>query len=435
LKMKGNKNKNKKKPNRLVVKFGGSSVADGPGIAHAADLVIKKASQGVQIAVVVSAMGKTTDSLIDTADKACGKTVPDDELDDIVAMGERTSARVFAAALRARGKESRHIDPSGSDWPIITDNAFLNAKPILSTCYKLIRQHIQPLLEKDIVVVVPGFIGRTEDGRTSTMGRGGSDISALMLGQALSADRVILVTDVEGIMTADPKVIKKPKLLKEIPMDVLVGLADSSTKFIHKKALRYKSPEIDIKVVSNSSEDLDSEGTIIKGSFPSSILVELHPEPAIAVTIVGRQMSESTGTLAEILHVIRKVNIPLLGMSVNHNSLILYLPMRDCEALLEALHAIVVRDEKALAMAVRRDLAFVRVRGVGLEETPGVISSITKALNSAGVNIYGAFTITSSVVIFVDLKDEKKTIRLMKETIATNNNKPVAKLSTEDGMK
>jgi len=125
--MKVNKNKNKKKPNRLVVKFGGSSVADGLSIAHAAELVIKKASQGVQIAVVVSAMGKTTDSLIDTAYETCGKAVPDDELDDIVAMGERTSARVFAAALRARRKESRCIDPSGSDWPIISDNDFLNA--------------------------------------------------------------------------------------------------------------------------------------------------------------------------------------------------------------------------------------------------------------------------------------------------------------------
>jgi aspartate kinase len=428
-------NKKKKKSNRIVVKFGGSSVADGPNIAHAADLVVKKASQGVQIAVVVSAMGKTTDSLIDTALEACVKVVPDDDLDDIVAMGERTSARVFAAALKAHGKESHFFDPSNSDWPIITDNVFVNAKPIVSTCHKLIRQHIQPLLEKGIVVVVPGFIGRTEDGSISTMGRGGSDITALILGQALSADYVILVTDVEGIMTADPKVIKKPELLKEIQMDVLVGLADSGTKFIHKKTLRYKSPQIDIKVVSSSSEDLDSEGTTIKGSFPSNIVVEPHPEPAIAITIAGKQMSKSTEALAEILHEIKKANVPLLGMSVNHNSLILYLPMLDGKALLEAFHAIVVKDEKALAMAVRENLAFVRVKGVGLEETPGVIGSITKALNSAGLNIYGAFTITSSVVIFVDLEDKEKTIRLIEETIAKNNKGPVAKLSKEGGVK
>ena len=417
-----NVNESKRKFDRLVVKFGGTSLADGLSISRAADSVVKEAEKDVQIAVVVSAMGKTTDLLISAASQACGKAVPADEMDDILAMGEMTSARIFVAALRARGQDSSYIDPCDSEWPIMTDDTFSNARPILPICEEIAKRQVQPLLEEGVVVVVPGFIGKTERGRITTMGRGGSDVTALILAQALSADQVVLVTDVEGIMTADPKIIKTPERLNEISMDTLVGIADSGTKFIHKKALRYKNPDMDIKVISNSPADLDSEGTTIRGSFPGNIVVEPYPEPAMAVTIVGKQTSESPETLLEILGEVEKVGAPILGMSINHNSLILYLPMNVAEGLLESLHSIVVSDERALALGVRRDLALVRVRGLGLEETPGIISSITKALNSVHVNIYGIFTIASSILIFVSIKDKEETVRLIEETVRTNIN-------------
>ena len=177
----------------------------------------------------------------------------------------------------------------------------------------------------------------------------------------------------------------------------------------------------DIKVISNLSGDLDSEGTIIRGSFPDAIIVDSHPEPAMAVTIVGEKASESFDTLTSILEEIKEASLPLLGMSINYNSLILYLPMNGPDGLLEALHSIVIRDKRVIALAVRKGMAFIRVKGVGLEETPGVISRITSVLNSAGINIYGIFTITSSVELFVDLNDREKAIRLIEEALKTNN--------------
>jgi len=414
--------KHKEPYNRIVVKFGGTSLADGVSILRAANSVAKKAKEGVQMAVVVSAMGRATDLLIDTVDQACGKIISSNELDDILAMGERTSARVFTAALKARGQKCCYLDPYDSDWPIITDEKFSKANPILPVCIERAKKHLQPLLEDGMIVVVPGFVGKSEAGMITTMGRGASDITALILAQALSADQVILVTDVEGIMTADPKIIRSPVRLEEISMDTLVGLADSGSKFIQKKALRYKNPEIDIKVINNSAGDLDSDGTIIHGTFLNSTVVESYPEPAMAVTIVGKEASESTQTLTEIFHEIRKAGATLLGASINHNSLILYLPMNVAGSLLDSLHSIVVKDERTIAMAVRKDLAFIKVRGVALEETPGVINGITKDLNSAGINIYGIFTITSSVLIFVDIKDKEKAVHLIEGTIRTNIN-------------
>ena len=415
-------NKGGKTFGRVVVKFGGTSLDDGLKVSRAAESVAKKARQGVQVVVVVSAMGKSTDALIETANQACGGSMAKANLDDVVAMGERTSARVFSAALKAHGIRSHYLDPSRRDWPIVTNSEFGNADPVLPDCERLIKNNVQPLLEGGLVVVVPGFVGRTEDGRTTTMGRGGSDVTALVLARILHADLVLLVTDVEGILTADPKIIKEPRKLDEIAVDHLIGLADSGTKFIRKKALRYKTPEIDVKVVSSAPGDLDSDGTLIRGGFPQSLLVESHPEPVMAVTIVGKGISESPQTLSKIFGEVSKAGAHLLGMSVNHDSAILYLPMKTAGGLLEALHSVVVGDESAQAMAVKRDLAFVRVKGVGLEDTPGVVGSLTKALNSKAINIYGIFTIASSVVTFVDHKDEEKAVRLMKETLEKNHN-------------
>ncbi len=409
---------NEERSNRcLVIKFGGSSLAEGPSILRAVRSVIEERNRGTRIAVVVSAMGKTTDHLISTAKQACGSNIPPDELDGIIAMGERTSARIFAAALRAKGEKSVYLDPSNPNWPIITDDLFNNAKPILPLCEKMIKKVVQPLLTDGVIVVVPGFIGKTEKGAITTLGRGGSDVTAMILAWALSADQVVLVTDVDGIMSADPKVIEKPRMLKEIDMDVLIGLADSGSKFIHKKALRYKRTTVDVKVINNAAGDLRSEGTIIRGSFPESIIVEPYPEIAMAVTIVGRAISESPKTLQDILQQIKRFNVPILGMSINHNSLILYLPMNSSSELLEALHSIVIADERTIALAVKQNLAFINVKGLGFEETPGIVNVISGALSSANINIYGIFTITSSVLLFVDLKDKEMAIQLIKDSV------------------
>ncbi|RLG98079.1 aspartate kinase, partial [Candidatus Bathyarchaeota archaeon] len=166
---------------RVVVKFGGTSLADGLKISKAAEMVAKESRRGTEIAVVVSAMGRTTDHLIATAEEACGGRVSSRDLDDIMAMGELTSARIFAAALRARGLKSRMIDPYDPEWPIITDGSFTKAKPILPLCEAAIRDHIQPLLRRGVIPVVPGFIGKTREGAITTLGRGGSDVTAFVL--------------------------------------------------------------------------------------------------------------------------------------------------------------------------------------------------------------------------------------------------------------
>src|SRR3989339_1677440 len=184
----------------IVVKFGGSSLSDHERLLKAVMAVVNEAKRGTKIAVVVSAMGKTTDVLMTTAKNTSNGKLAKHELDDILSMGERTSVRIFATALRNNGVDACYFDPMDSKWPIITDDSFQNANPIVKECEKNIKECILPLVEKGTIPVIAGFIGKTRDGKITTLGRGGSDTTACLVGSALKAEKVILWKDVPGVL-------------------------------------------------------------------------------------------------------------------------------------------------------------------------------------------------------------------------------------------
>jgi aspartate kinase len=406
------------KPRRIVAKFGGTSVASGELIAKAASSVVREVEKGVQVAVVVSAMGKTTDKLIETANRASEEKSSPELMDEVLSMGERTTARLFKSALESQGVKARFFDPLMDDWPIITDEKFKNANPIVGVCEDRIRNSVVPLLEKGVVPVIPGFIGKTLDGRTTTMGRGGSDTTAFIIGSGVGADEVILVTDVEGIMSADPKLIKKAQVLSRIPVEKLVSLADLGTKFIHSKALKYKVPDLNVRVVSHLKGDLTVAGTLIHGSIPNLFVNDMLQSPAMAITILGEDISSKPEIILTVISKIKEADISLLGMSSSQDSILFYLPMdKVTDEIMEELHSAVVGRKDELAMGFIKKLALLRVRGMGLEETPGIIGKVAQPLHDRGVNIYGIFTIASSVILFVKWEDRENVKKMIEESI------------------
>jgi len=409
---------NVKRRKRIVVKYGGASLADHERMLRAVDAVAREVAKGTQIAVVVSAMGKTTDLLLHAAKNASGGHVEKGELDEILAMGERTSIRIVTAALKAKGVESRYFDPLDPDWPIITDDNFSNANPIEEQCRKRIQQHVLPLVEKGVTPVIAGFVGRTLDGKITTIGRGGSDATAFILAKELRADEVVLVIDAEGIMSTDPKIVQNPQRLREIDVNTLVGLADSGTKFIHRKALRYKDPSIGARVISHIHGNLNADGTLITGGLSTELNVVLASHfPAVSITVVGQGVSEKPKILQELTEVV-KAFAPLLGLSVNRNSIILYVAEEgDSASLLEKVHETILKHRETIAMSVRKQLAFLKVSGVGLEETPGIIGKISDTLRLNETNIFGILTITSSILIFVDWNRREKALKLIKGSL------------------
>lgn len=410
--------KNVKSGKKIVVKFGGSSLADPERLSKAVAAVVNEAKRGTKIAVVVSAMGKTTDVLMNAAKNSSKRSLEKQELDDILSMGERTSVRIFAAVLRTNGVESRYFDPLDEDWPIITDACFSNANPQRQECEKRIKESVQPVVEKGIVPVIAGFVGKTADGKITTLGRGGSDTTAFLLAEALKADEVVLATDADGIMSADPKMITNPKRLPEIDINVLVGLADSGAKFIHLKALKHKPKSVDVRVINSAHGDLTKEGTIIKGALATELGVEqAHPHPIAEITIVGNRLSDNP-KIIEALVAKTKAHTQMLGMSVNTNSAILYVSAeKNLDTLFNDVHKTILENPETKAMAVKKDLAFLKIRGVGLEETQGIIGKVSEVLRVNGMNISGILTITSSILLFVDWNEREKALEVIGKSL------------------
>jgi aspartate kinase len=413
--------KNNTSNKKIVVKFGGSSLADHERLLKAVVAVVNEAKKGTKIAVVVSAMGKTTDVLMTTAKNTSNGKLEKKDLDDILSMGERTSVRIFAASLRSNGANACYFDPIDHNWPIITDEDFQNANPLLKDCEKNIKDCILPIVEQGVIPVIAGFVGKTKDGRVTTLGRGGSDTTAFILAEALNADQVVLVTDADGIMSGDPKIVKTPKRLTEIDVNTLVGLADSGAKFIHSKALKYKPKDIDVKVISNTNGDLSREGTLITGGLATELDAEIaHPTPVAEITVIGNGLSANPQVITEIVERVKE-NSALLGMSMNTNSIILYVPQeKNINELFSQIHQITTTNKETIAMAIKKDLVFIKTSGVGLEETHGIIGKISEDLRRNGINISGILTITSSILLFVDWNEKEKALKLIKNSLKTH---------------
>jgi len=399
----------------LVVKFGGSSLRDKDRVSKAASLIAKESGKGTRLVVVVSAMGKMTDQLLNLIRQDSALTLDKTDSDDILAMGERTSVRVFATALKAVGIEAKYFDPGEPNWPIITDDNFSDANPILELCLQRVREHVVPLLDWGAVPVIAGFVGRSTAGKISTIGRGGSDTTAFIMARAIGADEVVLVTDADGILSADPKLVPDARKLERIDVRTLIGLADSGTKFIHRKALRYKDQDIPVRVISHEKNDLEAEGTVISGGISTEVEVTFEQNRQdMAVTIAGKGISENPEILIDVIKEIRR-HSTLNGLSQDFNSLIFYVPQTGSNSLLAAIHNVVIRYGEAMAMAVQPNLAFLKVTGVGLEDTPGIIGRISSHLLENRINIYGMLTLASSILVFVAWDDKELALRLMKQ--------------------
>jgi aspartate kinase len=403
---------------KIVVKFGGSSLADHERLLKAVLAVINEAKKGTRVAVVVSAMGKTTDVLMTTAKNASNGKLEKKDLDDILSMGERTSIRIFATALRTNGAESCYFDPIDSNWPIVTDSAFQNANPIRKDCEKNICECVLPIMERGVIPVLAGFLGKTKDGKITTLGRGGSDTTAFIVAEALGADEIVLVTDADGIMSGDPKIVSNPERLREIDVNTLVGLADSGAKFIHSKALKYKPKNINVRVINHVYGDLSKEGTVVTGALATELDAEIaHPFPVAEITVIGSGISADPQVIQEMVEKAKRHSL-LLGMSMNTNSVILYVSQeKSLDALFNEIHEMTKVNNETIAMAVKKDLVFIKTSGVGLEETHGIIGKISEDLRLNGINISGILTITSSILLFIDWNEREKALKLIKNSL------------------
>jgi len=390
--------------NRAVIKFGGADLSSGERIREAAEMVIKSGYK--EVVVVVSAIGKTTDSLVEIMSQI---SVSDSDYAEIVSMGERTSARIFCSALRSLGAKAIYFDPAHGNWPIITDSNFRDAKPNLEKTKALVKKHLEPLLGRAIHVVC-GFLGRDEHGNITTLGRGGSDTTALLIANCLEADEVILVKDTNGVLSADPKIVANARMFDELDIHEMFALAQGGAKILRPEALRYKLPNQRLRIVSFSSNNLSRGGTEIAGVFhPNSAEISQH-EGLSAITVVCTISPEN---LSKLFSTLRQDTI--YGVSTGKKSVTVFASLKNMKETVNRLHDL----ECFKAISCKDKVGMIEVIHPVFIDSPGWVAKITNTLASKGINIIEVTTSKATINLFIEESSLKDALKAVGEVFET----------------
>ncbi|PPF10664.1 aspartate kinase [Rathayibacter sp. AY1E9] len=399
----------------IVQKFGGSSVADAESIKRVAKRIVATKQAGNDVVVAVSAMGDTTDDLLELAHQVTPIPAPR-ELDMLLSSGERISMALLAMAIKSMGFEARSF--TGSQAGMITDAQHGAARIVDITPVRL-----REALDENAVVIVAGFQGFNRDTKDiTTLGRGGSDTTAVALAAGLGADTCEIYTDVDGVFTADPRVVKKARKLDRITSEEMLELAAAGAKVLHIRAVEFaRRHGVTLHVRSSFSPN---EGTIVynaetAGAEQNGQAVE---EPIIAgvaadlneakITVVG--VPDIPGKAAQIFTIVAKTgsNIDMIVQNVSaaataRTDISFTLPKADGQTVLMALNA--EKDEVGFESLQYDDqIAKLALVGAGMRTNAGVSAKLFRSLYEAGINIEMISTseIRISVVTRADTVNE-----------------------------
>jgi aspartate kinase len=464
-----------KKPGIIVAKFGGTSIGTPEAIRQATEVVRQTALEWEQQVVVVSAMAGVTNRLIESAWKASqgdgetfnrvanelrqrhkvaadtlianrqsrdmlnaeleklfdeftslchaicvlGEATPR-AMDAVVSLGERLSVRVVAGAFVDSGLNARFVESTDL---IVTDDCFQDAHPDFSETRVKVENVICPLLEGGVIPVVTGFLGATKEGITSTLGRGGSDYSAAIIGAVLPAEEVWIWTDVDGVMTADPRLVAEARTIPELSYLEVAELAYFGAKVLHPKTIRpVIEAGIDLRVCNTFSPG--NLGTRVISNKTKPTKGEIKAVTAIRgqklITIEGRGMLGVPGVAARAFGAVAATgtSVILISQASSEQSICFSVPAESVPGVIKALAGafateLVNRDIDRIWAT--EETVIITVVGAGLQHTPGIAGRIFTALGEQGVNVIAIAQGSSEVAIsmIVDRHDTEDAVRAL----------------------
>jgi len=397
----------------IVQKYGGSSVADAEGMKRVAARIVASKRDGNQVVVVVSAMGDTTDELIDLANQVT--PIPNGrELDMLLTAGERISMALLAMAISSLGHEARSF--TGSQAGVITDSSHGRARIIDVTPGR-----IQEALNEGAIAIVAGFQGISQDTKDiTTLGRGGSDTTAVALAAALDADVCEIYTDVDGVFSADPRVVPSAKKLKSVTYDEMLELAASGAKVLHLRCVEYaRRYDLPIHVRSSFSTN---EGTWVVKDHPEGDQMEqaiisgiAHDKSEAKITIVG--VPDRTGVAARIFQAIadNDINIDMIVQNISAattglTDISFTLPKSEGANATQILQKL--QGEVGFASILYDDqVGKISLVGAGMRSHPGVTATFFAAMAEAGINIEMISTSEIRISIICRVTDLEKGVK------------------------
>ena len=424
------------------MKFGGSSLANATSIRNAARIVQRFSAES-KIVVVASAMNDTTERLLEigelaqkkenarvrkilgitqrlhvkTARSVSSRKTPRELLDRInqlntdlektvegishlreltprsrdylLSFGERLSAPILAAAIRNLGFKAQSL--TGGEAGIASDDKFGEAKPLAELSYHEIRRRLEPMLAKNQIAVVTGFIAATVDGTITTLGRGGSDYTASILGAALNTDEIWIWTDVDGLMTADPRIVKDARVLRTVSFGEALELSYFGAKMMHPRAMQPAAQrKIPVRIRNSSKPTL--EGTLVSsgetGAGRVVKAVSIIRSVGI-VTVSGTGMIGSPGAAARVFMALgsSNVNVMMISQGSSEATISCIVARKDTDNAVRALQLALLGQGLVDKVVAEKDACIIAVVGSGMKGTPGVAARIFGAVARKKINV------------------------------------------------
>lgn len=390
----------------IVQKFGGSSVADAARVNNVAQRVVDTYKEGNMVVVVVSAQGDTTDDLIEKAMEI--NTEPSKrEMDMLLASGEQISIALLAMAIEKIGAPV--ISLTGWQAGFLTNSNSGNARINTVNTERILSE-----LDKKKIVVVAGFQGVDKYDDITTLGRGGSDTSAVAIAAAIHADKCEIYTDVDGVYTADPRIVKDAKKLDEITYDEMLELASLGANVLHNRSVEM-AKKYGVKLEVKSSFERVA-GTIVKEavSVEKMLIRGIARDNDVArIAIIG--LEDKPGIAFRIFSLLAKhnINVDVILQSIGRNNKkdISFTVTKNC--LNEALS--LLEEEKAALeyeeVTHREDISKVSIVGAGMVNNPGVAAKMFEALYDAGINIHMISTSETKVSVLINVKNAERAVQ------------------------
>jgi aspartate kinase len=438
------------------MKFGGVCTSSGTNILRIVDIVQRHVKEENKVVLVISAMAGVTDELINLINyalsgnineveksvvmirerhvQACSEAIRDEGLrletirdiegliqelyftlkvisylkeasprtrDRVLAFGEKMATRIVWRALLSEGVKAEYF--TGGQAGIITDDNFGRANPIMSLCKEKLREILEPLLEKGVVPVVTGFIGQTVEGVETTLGRGGSDYSATIIGAALEFDEVWVWKDVGGIMTADPKIVPYAKSIPKISYEEAAELAYFGAKVLHPLALK---PLIGKRIPLRVKNFFNPEnpGTVVHHEAPNDKIVKaISMIPSVAiVTVSGAELYEAPLIITKVFKALYDVgaNAIMVSQSSSQTNISIVVPEEKLQEIVKGLEEVLPKN---CDVTWEGDVCVIAVVGSGMRGRPGVAAKVFSAVAEKGVNVrmiaQGASELNISLVV------------------------------------
>ncbi len=392
----------------VVQKFGGTSVATPERILVVAERVARARKDGNDVIVVVSAMGESTDELLDLAQRV-SPNPPARELDMLLTAGERISMALLAIAIQDRGVEA--VSFTGSQAGILTDAAHGAAK------ITEIRGHrVREALDNGRVVIVAGFQGVDPDTKEiTTLGRGGSDATAVALAAAHDADVCEVFTDVDGVYSADPRIVRSARLLREVSFEEMLELSAGGARVLMARSVEFgRRFEIPIHVRSSFH---DGEGTWVKEHTMEQAIISGIAHDVSEAKVTVRGVPDTPGVAAALFEPLaeRSINVDMIVQNVSRDAAtdISFTVPREHAPVAREVASAVAAEVGAAGVDVDENVAKVSLVGAGMKSHPGVAARVFRALANKGINIQMISTSTIRISCVVDADQIDEAVRTL----------------------